>query len=259
MKNFLPKVPLSRLLFLAFVASATFFTLSCQKETPADVPQTTKPEVELKTDSVYFEIAGKSYSAEPNIRGMNGIRNGGYRMKYLDAPKEGMTIYHGYGSPGQGWYAATDSIYFSCFNTYRTKSYEEFDIAFSQGFHKNDMSKYGTFYYPVDTRNMLKKGKTSFATDYESSEYTNGVSVSFDTYGRTGTQEFAYQESLANYPQDDSVFEIINTEQIDKEHYFVEARFELNLYDKNLTKNRVTNGYIRFTLTNQTSFGYFYK
>jgi hypothetical protein len=250
---------LSRLLFLAFVASAMLFTLSCKKEITVDVPPTTEPESEIKPDSVYFEIEGKSYSAAPDIRGMNGIRNGGYRMKYLDAPKEGMTIYHGSGSPGQGWYAATDSIYFSCYNTYRTKSYEGFDIAFSQGFHKNDMSKYGSFYFPADTRNMLKKGKQSFATDYESLEYTNGVSISFATYGRTGEPEFAYQESLANYPQDDSVFEIINTEQIDKEHYFVEARFELNLYDKNRTKHRVTNGYIRFTLGSQTIFGYFYK
>jgi hypothetical protein len=259
MKNILPIMPLKTLLCLAFIASAALFVSSCKKEIKIEGPQTIKPEAKIKSDSVYFEIEGKSYSAEPNIRGMNGMRNGGYRMKYLDAPKEGMTMYHGYGSPGQGWYAATDSIYFSCYNTYRTESYEALDIAFSQGFHKNDMSKYGSFYFPVDTRNMLKKGKLSFATDYESSEYTNGVSVSFATYGGTGKPEFAYQESLANYPQDDSVFEIINTEQIDREHYFVEARFELNLYDKNRTKHRVTGGYIRFTLGSQASFGYFYK
>jgi hypothetical protein len=258
MKNVLTKQRPGMLLFLAFFASATLLILSCKKERSVDVPEKIEPEAKIKLDSFYVEIAGKPYSGKPNIPGMNSVGNSGYRMKYLDAPREGMTIYTEYGDSRKGWYAATDSIYFTCANTYKTNSYEAFEISFSQGFHKSDMNRYGNLYFPIDTRKMLKKGKLSFATDYQSTNSKNGVSVSFATYGGTGKDEFAYEEPLANYPQDDSVFEIINTEQIDKESYFVEARFTLNLYDKNRTKHRVSNGYIRFTLSSNNFFGYFY-
>jgi hypothetical protein len=258
MKNMRSTQRLRTLLFLAFAATATLFISSCKKETTVDVPITTEPEVKMKFDSVYFEIAGKPYSGIPDLP-MNAVGNSGYRMKYLDAPKEGMTIYNEYGTSKSGWYAPTDSIYFTCANTYEINGDKAFQISFNQGFHKNNMSKYGSFYFPSDTRNMLKKGKLSFATDYGSTNSKDGIAISFAPYGRTGKLEFAYEESLANYPQDDSIFEIINTEQIDKESYFVEARFELNLYDKNRTKYRITNGYIRFTLRSQSMFGYFYQ
>jgi hypothetical protein len=216
MKNMRSKQRLRTLLFLAFVATTTLFISACKKGTTVDVPPTTEPEVKMKFDSVYFEIAGKPFSGKPDLGGMSSVGNSGYRMKYLDTPKKGMTIYHEYGSSKKGWYAATDSIYFTCANTYETNGDKAFKISFSQGFHKNNMSEYGSFYFPNDTRNMLRKGKLSFATDYESTNATNGVAISLSTYGRTGKPEFAYEESLANYPQDDSVFEIINTEQIDK-------------------------------------------
>lgn len=259
MKNVLTKQRLTMLLFPAFVASAMLFVSSCKKGSTVDVPITTEPEVKMKFDSVYFEIAGKPYSGSPDLGGMNSVVNDGYRMKYLDAPKEGMTLYNGHGSTKEGWYAATDSIYFTCANTYEINGDKAFEISFSKGFDKYNMSKYGSFYYPSDTRIMLKKGKVSFATDYKSTNAKDGVAISVAPYGRSGKPEFAYEESLADYPQDGSVFEIINTEQIDKERYFVEARFELNLYDKNRTKSRITNGYIRFTMRSQSVFGYFYK
>lgn len=259
MNNVFSKQRLRTLLFLAIAATGTLFISSCKKGTTVDVPITTEPEVKMKFDSVYFEIAGKPYSGDAEFLGMNSIGNDGYRMKYLDAPKEGMTIYNKYGDTKSGWYAATDSIYFTCATRYKINGDKTFNISFNQGFHKNNMSEYGSFYFPNDTRNMLRKGKLGFATDHESTNAKDGVAISVAPYGRSGKPEFAYVESLANYPQDDSVFEIINTEQIDKERYFVEARFELNLYDKNRTKSRITNGYIRFTLRSQSMFGYFYQ
>lgn len=260
MKNALSKQHLRAMLSLALVASATLLISSCKKSTPVNpVEVPTVPETKFKRDSVHFEIAGKSFSGEPDLIGMTSIGNSGYRMRYLDAPADGMTIYHEYGMTGRGWYAPADSIYFSCGNTYRTDNYEAFTISFNQGFHKKDMNKYGSFYFPMDVRNLLKKGKLGFATDYESTNSKNGVAISFDRYGRTGRPEYAYEQLIAKYPQDDSVFEIVKAEQIDKDSYDVEAKFELNLFDQNGTKHRVTNGYIRFTLMSRHLFGYFFQ
>lgn len=259
MKNPLLKQRLQTMLCLAFFASATLFISSCKKNSPVDIPGTTVSEPKSKFDSVYFEIEGKSFSAKPELGGMNSVGNNGYRMRYLEAPEEGMKVYVEYGESKKGWYAAADSIYFTFANDYTRGSERPFTISFSQGLHKNNMTKYGSFYFPNDTRNLLKKGKLSFASDYESTNFKDGVAISFGNYGRTGKPEYAFEESLANYPQDDSVFEIINTEQIDKESFFVEAKFELNLYDKDRTKHRVTKGYIRFTLKSWSVFGYFYK
>lgn len=259
MKNVHTKQRLKTLLWLAFVASIALFISSCKKRTPVDVPVPIEPKPKAKFDSVYFEVGGKTYSAKPDLGGMNSMGNSGYRMKYLDGPTEGMTIYTEYGMSKKGWYAPTDSIYFYCENTYRQDGDAVFKISFSQGFHKNEMSKYGSFYFPNDTRNMLRKGKLSFATDFESTNSKNGVAILAGRYGRTGKPEFDYKEPLTNYPQDDSVFEIINTEQINKNSYLVEAKFELNLYDDNRVKHRVKNGYIRFTLSSKGLFGDFYK
>ncbi|TKC06963.1 hypothetical protein [Pedobacter frigoris] len=258
MKNALSKQHL-RMLCLAFVAISTLFVSSCEKGTPVDVPVAIEPEVKMKYDSVYFEIGGKSFSGEPGLGGMNQIGNSGYRMKYLDAPKAGMTIYTEYGMTKRGWYAPTDSIYFTCANTNYRIGNELLVISFSQGFHKKDMNKYGSFYFPKDVRNLLNKGKLTFATDYESTNSKNGVAISFAAYGRTSKPESAFEEPLTNYPQDDSVFEIIKTEQIDKDSYYVEAKFELNLFDNNGTKHRVRNGFIRFTLMGRNVFGYLFQ
>ena len=175
MKNVLTKQHLMKMLFLGFVASVTLFISSCKKGTLVDIPVIIEPEPRAKFDSVYFEIGGKTYSAEPNLGGMTEVGNSGYRMRYLDAPKEGMTIYTEYGMSKRGWYAPTDSIYFHCANTYKNNHDGDFKISFSQGFHKNKMSKYGSFYFPDDTRNILKKGKLSFATDFESTNSKNTV------------------------------------------------------------------------------------
>ena len=255
---FLSKQRLQLMRCLAIVASAMLFISSCKKSTPVDIQEIKEPEPKVKYDSVYFEIEGRSFSGKPNLGGMNEIRNSGYRMRYLTAPKEGMTIYYEYGMTKQGWYAPTDSIYFTGANTYSIDDYKLFKIAFSQGFHKKNMTKSGSFYFPVDTRDLLRKGKLSFANDYESTNSKNGVAISFSDYGGTAKPEFAFEESIANYPQDDSLFEIINTEQIDKESYFLEAKFELNLYDKNRAKHRITNGYIRFTLKSRGIWGDFF-
>ncbi len=259
MTNTLSKQRLQTMLCLAFVASATLFISSCEKSSPVDIPVTTETEPKAKFDSVYFEIEGKSFSAKPEVGGMNAVGNGGYRKRYLEAPEDGMTIYDANGTGKKGWYAAADSIYFTFANDYIRSLDRPFSISFSWGLHKKDMTNYGSFYFPNDTRNLLKKGKLGFASDYESTNSKDGVAISFGNYGRTGKPRLAYEESLANYPQDDSVFEIINTEQIDKESYFVEAKFELNLYDKDRTKHRVTKGYIRLTLKSWSPFGYFYK
>ncbi|WP_316793698.1 hypothetical protein [Pedobacter frigoris] len=257
MKNALSKQHLW-MLCLAFVASTSLFFSSCEKGTPVDVPVTPVKEINSRYDSVYFKIGEKSFSGEPVFMGMSGMGNSGYRMRYLDAPKDGMTIYTGYGMTGKGWYAPTDSIYFFCNNVYQTDHDVAFRISFSQGFHKKDMNIYGGMYFP-DVRSFIKKGKLSFATDHESTNSKNGVAISFDTYGRTGKPESAFEASLANYPQDDSVFEIVKTEQIGKDYYYVEAKFELNLYGKNGIKHRVRDGYIRFTLMGRNVFGYLFQ
>lgn len=235
------------------------FISSCKKGTSVDLSVIPEPKPKFIRDSVYFEINGRTYSAVPDLMGMSSVSNSGYRMKYLTAPEAGMKIYTEYGMTGRGWYATTDSIYFSCGNTYRTADNGVFEVSFSQGFHKRDMNSYGSFYFPVDSRNMLRKGKLSFASDYESNNFKDGVAISFSGYGRTGKPKSAFEVSIADYSQDNSVFEIIKTEQVDKDTYFVEAKFALNLYDNNRAKHRVANGYIKFRLMNRGLFGLFYQ
>jgi hypothetical protein len=228
---------------------------SCKKSTPIPVPEPIEPVPAFRSDSVYFEVGGKSYFGKPDLMGMNSYGNSGYRMRYLEVPKDGMKLYSGSGGDN-GWYANSDSIYFFCANTYKIGGNNAFQISFSQGFHKKDMYSYG-MYYPKDVRNMVKKGKQTFATDIESTNFTNGVALTINGFGRTGKPLYDFKDSIANFSQDDSIFEIINTEQGDEGSYFVEARFELNVYGKERAKSRVKNGYIRFTLKKEPVHGIF--
>jgi len=246
---------------LALLASATLLIPSCKKGTPVDIPVLPEPEPQStwKTDSVSYQIGNQVFAGLPDFSGLSSIMNGGYRMKYFDKPDAGMKAYRTFGSTGRGWYSPIDSIYFACGTYFRINGSNEFKIAFAKGFHTKDMKKYGSFYFPADTRKMLPKGRLTFATDFENTNAKEGVAISVGAFGRTGMPESAFENSVDKYSQEDAMFEILKTEQIDEDHYRVEAIFEINLYDAGGNKNRLKNGYIRFTVQKTWWGGYFYN
>jgi hypothetical protein len=249
LKILLSKQRLQLMLCLLFVGTTTLFVSSCKKNTTVETPEPIEEKPVYRYDSVYYEIGGKAYVGKTDNLGFNGFGNSGYRMRYLDAPQEGMKSY--FGSSGEnGWYGTTDSIYFSAEQGFKIDGNYSFVISFSQGFHKSEMKSPYQF-YPNDIRNMLKKGKQTFASDFQSTNFKNGVALEIGSLGRTGKPEYDFKQSIADFPQDDSIFEITNTEKIDEKKYLVEAKFELNLYGKDRAKTRVNNGYIRFTVLSQ--------
>ncbi|MES2454923.1 MAG: hypothetical protein V4594_05270 [Bacteroidota bacterium] len=221
---------------------ASFIT-GCKKDSIRDIdtdPDQITP-ISL-SDIIYFTVNGKVYTS--NTVWSAGVGNSGVNMKFLDAPVTGMKSW---GTVrGKSYYSPVDSIYFHYQKTFSNGN-DNYKVSFGKGFHVRDMSYAGTMFFPKDIRSMLAKGEQKFATDYQSFNAIDGFWFASDRLGSTGVPEYSFEDP-ATYPQADAHFEITKKEQIDQNSYRIEARFEMNLYDAEHQKNRVTNGFLRLTV-----------
>ncbi|SMD18527.1 hypothetical protein [Pedobacter nyackensis] len=197
------------------------------------------------SDSIYFEVDGKVYTAN-SVFSM-GIGNSGANMRFLDAPVAGRKNWGTLG--GKSYYASVDSIYLSYGKSFSgPNDYGNLHISFGKGFQVKDLNYIGAMWYAKDIRNMLDKGKQEFAIDYQSTNSIDGVSFVVDRLGRTGRPEFSFDDSSDSSLQDDAHFEITEKEQVDKDRYRISARFEMNLYDDKGKKYRATKGFLRLNV-----------
>ncbi|HKG07486.1 MAG TPA: hypothetical protein VKB19_13545 [Pedobacter sp.] len=226
---------------VVFAGVVAFFFTGCKKDRIVDVETDPDPTTPISlSDSIYFEVDGKAYSSN-EISG-RGMGNSGAKVRFLDAPAEGMK---NWGSvQGRLYYSPVDSIYFSYEVNFSSPD-RNYTLSFGQGLHVRDMNSVGTMWYPKDIRNMLDKGERAFATDYQSFN-SDGVWFAFSYFGSTGMPEYSFEDS-SDYPQNDARFEITKQEQVDENRYRIEGKFETNLYNAE-QKSRATNGFVRITV-----------
>ncbi|MGF1925314.1 MAG: hypothetical protein ACQUHE_14145 [Bacteroidia bacterium] len=233
---------------IPIIGAIMLLFIGCKKEHVIDIKPTIsseKPNPLSLADSIYFEVDGKAYALN-NIFS-SGIYNGGAGMRQLDKPVAGMRDW-GF-SGGKSVYAPVDSIYFSYFKAFSSsKLSQTVHVYFGKGFHTRDMNKFGTLWCPKDIRKILQKGEQEFATDYRSSNSIDGVYFAFNNFGSSGMPEFTF-DAVDKYPQGESNFEIINTEQINENYYRIQAKFKVNIYDGNRGKHSVTKGFLRLTIS----------
>lgn len=234
-----------RLVLIAGVFMVCF--TGCKKGgvSGVEVESLPKPKPISLSDSIYFEVDGKVYTANNTFS--VSIGNSGANMRFLDAPVAGMKSWGTIG--GRNYCSSVDSIYLSYGRTFSgPDNYGNLNISFGKGFHVRDLNYIGAMWYPKDIRNMLDKGKQGFAIDYQSTNSINGVSFVVNRLGRTGRPEFSFDDSSDSSLQDDAHFEITEKEQVDKGRYRISARFEMNLYDDNSKKHRATKGFLRLNV-----------
>ncbi len=241
----LSKLSILKLFRLALMAVAfTICFTSCKKDNVPEIETEVKPDPEpvILPDSIYFEVNGTSYTSK-DVWSV-GMGNSGVRLKLLDGPVENMKDWGTI--DGKIYSSPVDSIYFHYKKSFGGSAGNA-TLSFGKGFHVRDMVKAGSMWYPKDIRKMLDKGKQDFAVDFQNINAIDGVCFSFDPFGESGMGEFNFKD-VSDFPQDDSHFEIMKKEQVDSDRYRIEAEFELNLYDAEGKKTRLTNGFVRFSV-----------
>ena len=221
----------------------TSFITGCKKDSIKDIDTGTDQATPINlSDSIYFTVNGKVYTS--NTVWSVGVGNSGVNMKFLDAPVTGMKSWGV--ARGKSYYSPVDSIYFNYQKSFSNAN-DNYKVSFGKGFHVRDMNPAGNMFFPKDILSMLAQGEQKFATDFQNFNAIDGFWFSSDRLGSTGTPEYSFEDPAA-YPQKDAHFEITKKEQVDKNSYLIEARFEMNLYDAEHKKNRVTNGFLRLTV-----------
>lgn len=231
---------LSRLAFLAGIL--TIFSLGCKKG--SDIEPKPNPSPKSVSDSISFQMDGKTHAS--NETNSTYIANGGANLKLLDTPVPGKKIWATIGH--SSLYSSVDSVYFSYGKEFVNSTNNMFKISFGKGFHVKNLNPSGNMWYPKDIRNILDMGKHNFATDYRNFNLIDGVSFDFYKLGTSGMPERPHTNSPDDYSQQDAKFEIFKKEQINEDTYRIEAKFEMNIYDADRKKHRVTNGFLRFTI-----------
>lgn len=218
---------------------------SCKESDTALVPEKKLAFV----DSVSFAINGKTYIA--NERDLNGIGNRQINIK----PSATLIADQNwaYDTGGFYWYGEKDSILYDTFYGFSSKDYHNnIKISFSKKYNKNQLHKSSQLLVPDDNFDVFRIGRQSFAVDLNLENTMAGVSIEFQT-NEIATQLSSYipgfsilvKTSLTKDIQDNSQFEIIKVQKLDDKFYLIEAKFEMNLFDKNGKLYRVENGFLR--------------
>lgn len=218
---------------------------SCKKDSSSEpMEESTK----VYKDSVSFTVDAKKFSfLDPSGKGFG---NRQINIKPSLTIKSDQKIAYQVG--GLFWYGEKDSTLFdTSFRCYGDEPYSTIEFKFSKKFHNSQLT--GTsFKRPRDKHEVVKVGIQSFAVDFENENTTDGVAIEAHLPGVpemlvSYIPDFAIvgKSVLTRSLQDNSKFEVIKIEKLNDKIHLIEARFEINLYDKNGRLNRIKNGYLR--------------
>ena len=201
------------------------------------------------TDSVSFVINGKEYVC--NQRNTSGIGNRQVNVK--PSP----TLINGqdpeYYTGGIYWYGEKDSTLYDAFYKFRSEiEKNNFQVSFSKKFGNNQLRKSFTFFIPMDNSALFIQGKQSFAVDLNMENTMDGVSIEANLSGLPELSSYIpgfsilLRTSLDKTIQNNSTFEITKIQKLDDKQMLIEAKFELNLFDKDGKLYRLQKGFLRF-------------
>lgn len=244
-----------------------FITVSCRRASEETAPEPEVTKEIFYQDSVSFTISGKKYVHDHCYS--RGISNMQVNLKPYKEKLEDRIL--AYGSEGNYWYGAKDSTLYETRRTFGgTDEPGNICISFSKKYHNSQLRQASVYLIPRDTRPIFTTGKKTFAIDLDKMNTTDGIGI----IAHIQNNEDKLEEMTTFFPnrsllakttldkdlQNNSTFEIVKFEKLNYgwylesgNMYLIEARFEVNLYNKKEEIYRLENGFIRFvtSLNNQ--------
>lgn len=232
-------------IYLAF-AMAMLWTTACKKEKISEsLPEPAQTQTNY-ADSIYFKIEGTAYQGEGTSS--YGVSNGQTNLKAFDNEISGRT--YAIATGNRFWYGDVDSTFYGIHHKMNLKNGEA-EIIFTQKMLTSKMHKDISLKIYQNNEDFFKVGKRTFATDYEMENSTDGIILTARDGGKYKAPLTSSRpgSSILNRPdigkeiQKDSRFEIIKTEKLTDRVMLIQATFELNLYDQEGKKYKVTDGF----------------
>lgn len=245
-------------IFTTYILSVLLLFAACKKNelTP---PKTEDIETEtLYKDSISFVVNGKQYVCSDRYlvgSGNRQINLKPYSTKIIgrrSAVETGNFYYYG---------SADSTMYEAHFGFSSRPEFSDIKFIFSKHYRNSDLKQNISLLVPPDNSELLQLGKQSFSVDYEQENTTEGVALEARLGGIPGQLStyipgfsILIKTNLPKTLQDNSNFEIVKVQKLDRGFYLIEAKFELNLYDANAKLYRVEKGFMRL-LTDMKVFG----
>ncbi len=225
---------------------------SCMKDTEVTIPDTGKPQISAFKDSVSFTIDETKYVF--NERYSFGSKNYPVNVQKSDVKIPGGKLasetggYYFYGAPDSTLYAAKYEV--------ASKDWERrFKILFTKKYKDADLEWRSVLLYPKSHDDIFKTGKYGFAVDLDKENTMDGIAieVSDNSIGQTLISmmpgfSILVRPDLKMDIQDNSDFTVTKVEKVAEGKYYyyvIEAKFELNLFDKDGKPYRLKNGFLR--------------
>jgi len=214
-------------------------------------PETGKPEAVVNKDSISFTINRTKYVFTD--RRSFGSGNDAVNIKRSAVKIPGGKL--AYQTDNAYWYGASDSTLYSAQFELNSKSLDQsFRLIFTKKFKDNELVWKAPLFYLQNHDALFKIGESGFATDLYKENTTEGVAIKLFDKELNGELismipgfSIVVRSDLKNDLQDNSHFVITKVEKDKQGQYLIEARFNLNLYDKDGKLFKLENGFVKLT------------
>ena len=198
-------------------------------------------------DSVSFTINEKKYVFSKWIGFGSANYPANIKMSSVKIPEKKLAYqngqYYWYGVPDSTLYAAKCALY--------SNDLGPFNLSFTKKFKDSELVSHRGLLYPQNHEQVFKTGEFGFASDLEAENTMEGVALDFFENNRDNL----VTSNLPGFPkegsgdkkdiQKNSSFYITKVEKTKEGMYIIEARFELNMFDKNEKSYRVKDGFLK--------------
>lgn len=236
-------------LYLAFCFFLIFMQ-ACKKGNEVVVdPDTNKPETAVYKDSISFTVNQTKYVFTERY----GFGSGNYpiNVKKSEVKIPGGKLASETG--GYYWYGVPDSTLYSAQYELNSKDWKQrFKIIFTKKFKDSELVWKAPLLYPQNHDEIFKTGKPGFAADLDKENTTEGVAIelsdnALDKQLISMIPGFSImvRSDLKKDIQDNAQFSITKVEKTKEGQYLIEAKFNLNLFDKNGQLFKLENGFLR--------------
>jgi hypothetical protein len=231
------------------VLTFTFCLLfSCKK---ASLTQTGGNPVGIKIDSLTLKDSVAFNLNEQNAHIITNGSSGSSVFGNSQANRKIDSIIH------QSYYYSGNkdsTLYYSKLNIFSEHinpidSIYGLSVFFIKKFGNNQLIKGSGIQIPVNPSVLYPPGTFQYATDYQRENNQNGIAIEIATKAGTlysyNPTLFGLKTTLTGDIQKNSSFQLINCKKLSNGSYLIEAKFSLNVFDKNEKSIKIENGYLR--------------
>lgn len=237
-------------LHLILPVALALLASSCKKDNAVTIPELVAPKKHFAADSSSFTINGKSYSSGPSGSSSRGAGNKGTNMK-LSTKDGDWSISNGH----HYWVGALDSVqFYKFYENYLDNANGAITFSFIKNYKRTSLDKNGFLYAPKLATDVITLGDQNYALDFEREGKEEGIAISLSLNGQTLTSYspllIRIPSSLGRESQRDSKFKVLKIEEVKNTDLMrIEAVFEANLFDENEKPVKITDGFLRLTVS----------